>query len=127
MSAYTRIMQVSTSLSIFSSYCMNTSSCVFGNTHIYLILWILALFCIFCLILKCYFFFWFARHKPPISPPSPSIRIFPHPNHTQFPSLDIPLHWRVQPWEVQGLLIPLVLNKTILCYVGSWSCGSVNV
>jgi len=71
---------------------------------------------------------------PSISPlshtPLPtSLRMLPLPNHPPFPPPlpDIPLHCRVQPWQDQGLLLPLVPNKTMLCYIGSWSPGSVHV
>jgi len=62
--------------------------------------------------------------------PSPflsSIRVFPSlstsPSH-------IPQHsptLGVQPWQDQGLLLPLVPNKSILCYICSWSHGSIHV
>jgi len=40
---------------------------------------------------------------------------------------NISLHWGIQPWQDQGLLLPLVPNKAILCYICSWSHGSVHV
>jgi len=40
---------------------------------------------------------------------------------------DIPLHWGIKPWQDQGLFLPLVPNKAILCYICSWSHGSVHV
>jgi len=50
---------------------------------------------------------------------------FPHQTtHTFLTTCpDIPLH----SWQDQRLLFPLVPNKTILCYISSWSHGSVHV
>ena len=38
-----------------------------------------------------------------------------------------PLHCRIQPSQDQGPLLPLVLDKAILCYICSWSHGSLHV
>jgi len=73
---------------------------------------------------------WFLIHNPLSHPPPPSsVRVFLYPTTQPFPppSTDIPLHWGVQPWQDQGLLLPLVPNKAILCCICSWNHGSVYV
>ena len=40
--------------------------------------------------------------------------------------LGIPLHWGIQPSEDQGLLLPLMPDKAILCYIRRWSQGSLH-
>jgi len=47
---------------------------------------------------------------------------FPSPNNTLPASLPRNSHiLGIQPWKNQGLLLPLVPNKAILCYICSWS------
>jgi len=55
--------------------------------------------------------------------------VFPYPSTHPFPPPcpDIPLHWWVETWQGQGLLLPLVPNKAILYYICSWSHGFVHV
>jgi len=76
---------------------------------------------------KCYSLSKCPVHRPPSLPPS-SIRVFPLPNHPSFlpPHPDLS-YTGVHPWQDQGLLLPLVPNKAILCYICSWSHGSVHV
>ena len=38
----------------------------------------------------------------------------------------IPLHWGIEPSQDQGPLLPSMSNKVILCYIYSWSHGSVH-
>jgi len=61
----------------------------------------------------------------PLSQPPSSIRVCPH------PSTHLPLWLSPTPGDPalagQGLLLPLVPNKAILCYTCSWSHGSVHV
>jgi len=40
---------------------------------------------------------------------------------------DIHQLWGQQPWQDQGILLPVVLNRAMLCYIWSWSNGSVHV
>ena len=64
------------------------------------------------------------------SPPIPaSMRMFPHlPTHSHLPTLEFPYtEASSQPSEDQGSLLPLMPNKTILCYMCSWSLGSLHV
>jgi len=63
------------------------------------------------------------------TPPPYSMRVFPHPSAHPFPPPhpDISLHWGVEPWQDQELLLPLIPNKAILWYICSWSHGSVHV
>jgi len=42
---------------------------------------------------------------------------------TLLPDLRFPYTGGVQPWQDQRLLLPLVPNKAILCYICSWSHG----
>jgi hypothetical protein len=39
----------------------------------------------------------------------------------------IPLHWGIKPSQDQGPLLPLMPYKVILCYICSWSHGSLHV
>ena len=39
----------------------------------------------------------------------------------------IPLHWCIQPPQYQGPLLPLMLDKAILCYICSWGLASLHV
>jgi hypothetical protein len=39
----------------------------------------------------------------------------------------IPLHWGIEPSQDQGPLFPLMPDKVILCYICSWSIGSLHV
>jgi hypothetical protein len=68
--------------------------------------------------LKCYPFPGFPS-KNPLSlltnPPTPAS------------CLGIPLHWGIEPSQDQGPLLPLMLNKAILCYICSWNHGSFHV
>jgi hypothetical protein len=49
-----------------------------------------------------------------------------YPTHCNFPP-DIPLHWGIEPSQDQGLLLPLMTNKAILCYICNWSHGWLHV
>ena len=49
----------------------------------------------------------------------------PHPPVPPHPC--IPLHWGIEPSLHQGPLLPWMPNKTILCYIYSWSHGSLHV
>jgi hypothetical protein len=52
----------------------------------------------------------------------------PSPTHLlQPPHPGIPLHWGIEPSQDQGSLLPLVPDKAILCYLCSWSRGSLHV
>jgi len=62
---------------------------------------------------KCYSLSHFPLHKLPFPPP---YGYYPHPSPLLPPH--IPLHWGVQPWQDQGLPLPLVpRQKAILCYI----------
>jgi len=73
----------------------------------------------------------FPGHKTPIPCHSPSsIRLFISsftPFQSADPLPDIPLHWGVQSWQDQWILLPFVPNKAILYYIYSWSHVSVHV
>ena len=61
--------------------------------------------------------------KNPIPTTSPC-----SPTHTLLlPFLGIPIHWGIKPSQDQGPLLPLLPNKAILCYICSWSHGSLHV
>jgi len=85
----------------------------------------------FYLHFKCYPFSWFPIHKSPIPFPLPLLLWGCSPSPTtqpfQPPCPDILLHCRVQTCQHQGLLLQLVPNKAILCYIYSWSHRSVHV
>ena len=61
-------------------------------------------------------------------PPPASMRMLPyppipHPLH----HLSIPLCWVIESSQDQGPLFPLMPDKAILCYIWSWSHGSLHV
>jgi len=59
-------------------------------------------------------------------PPAPaSIRMFPLPLPPQHPG--VPLHWRNQDSQNQGIFFLLMLDNAILCYICGWSHGSLRV
>jgi hypothetical protein len=80
---------------------------------------------------KCYPLSWFPLCKPPISSPLPpvSMRVLLHPPiHPLLPHCSgLPLHWGIEPSQDQGPPLPLILDKAILCYMCSWSHGSLHV
>ena len=61
----------------------------------------------------------------PIFPPPASLRVLTHPLPP--PYSGIPLHWGMEPSQEQGPLFPLMPNKAILCYIRSWSHGTLHV
>ena len=67
--------------------------------------------------------------KATFSSPSASMRVFPHSStYTHPPPCPgIPLHWSIKPSMDQGLFLLLIPDKAILCYICSWSYGSLHV
>ena len=63
---------------------------------------------------------------PPILPRSAFMKVFTH-LPTLAPHLGIHLHWGIEPSQDQAPLLPLMSDNAILCYIGSWSHGSINV
>jgi hypothetical protein len=62
----------------------------------------------------------------PLQIPDPiSLSPFYQPTHFQCPG--IPLQWGIKPFQNQGPLFPLMSNKAMLCYISSWSHGSLHV
>lgn len=52
----------------------------------------------------------------------------PPPTHPLRPPCPgIPLHWGKKPSQDQGLILPFVSNKAILCYICGWSRRSLHV
>ena len=50
------------------------------------------------------------------------------PSHSLFtPYPGIPLHWGIKLSHEQGPLLPLMPDKAILCYICSWSHGSLHL
>jgi hypothetical protein len=78
---------------------------------------------------KCYLPSRFPLHKPPIPSPFPCFYegapsstcplLPPHPY--------ISLCWGIKLSQDQGLPLPLIADKAILCYTRSWSHGSLYV
>jgi hypothetical protein len=62
-------------------------------------------------------------------PPSPCFYNSVPPSTHQLPPPHphIPLHWGIKPSQGQGPLLPLMPDKAILCYICSWSHGSLHV
>ena len=57
-----------------------------------------------------------------------------YPTHLCSPTHTLPphcpgfaLHWGIEPSQDQGPLLPLMSNKAIICYICSWSHGSLHV
>ena len=46
---------------------------------------------------------------------------------TLLPCPGISLHWGIEPSQDRGSLLPLMSDKAILCYIRSWSHGSLHV
>jgi len=86
---------------------------------------------IFYLRFKCYLLSQLPIHKLPIPSSHPVILWGCFPNTTSHPfppsHPDIPLHWGTEPWQDQGLLLPLMPNKAVLCYIWGWSHGPIHV
>jgi hypothetical protein len=65
----------------------------------------------------------------PLCPPPPCLYEGAPPTAQQLlpqhPS--IPLLWVIKPPQVQGAPLPLMLDKAILCYISTWSHGSLHV
>ena len=50
------------------------------------------------------------------------------PTHPHLPHCpQIPLHWGIELSQEEGNLLPLMADKAILCYICSWSRGSLHV
>jgi hypothetical protein len=60
----------------------------------------------------------------PTSPPPASMRVLPHPHTHSHPTT---LHWGIKPSQDQGLPLPLMPVKAILCYISTWSHGPLHV
>jgi len=70
-------------------------------------------------------------HLPPLPHPLPSpcfCEDAPTPTHPLPPQCPgIPLHWGNESSQDQGLFLLLILDNAILCYICSWSHGSLHV
>ena len=63
--------------------------------------------------------------KPAILSPLPLVLLgcsLTQPHHPR-----IPLHWGIESSQDQGPFLPLMTNKAILCYLYSWTYGSLHV
>ena len=64
--------------------------------------------------------------SPPETPypiPPASMRVAPPSTHPFLPSRpDIPLHWGIKPPQDQGLVLPLMSDKAILCHICPSMC-----
>ena len=65
----------------------------------------------------------------PIAPPPASLRVFKHqPTHTCLPALEFPYTGASnEPSQDQGPLLPLMPDKSILCYICGYSHLSLHV
>ena len=61
--------------------------------------------------------------KPLFHPLPVSIKVFPH----SLAGTSIPLCWGIEPSQNQRSPLPLMPDKAILCYICSWSPGSLHV
>jgi hypothetical protein len=84
----------------------------------------------------CLSFYWFIylyfKCCPPFlaSSPPPPPRLYegaypPTPTSRHLPSTS--LHWGIEPPQNQGPLLPIMSDKSILCYIWGWSYGSLHV
>jgi hypothetical protein len=67
---------------------------------------------------------------PPQRPPIPPLYLCFYEGYSHLlllPCPGIPLHWGIQPSQDQGPLLPVMFHKAILCYIRSWSHGSLHV
>jgi hypothetical protein len=91
------------------------------------------LVCLFKFLFKKIRYFLYLNFKYYIltCPPSLSPCFYnstPPPTHPLPPPCPgIPLHWGIKPSQDQGPLLPLMPNKAILCYMCSWSHGSLHM
>ena len=77
---------------------------------------------------KCYPCSWFPLHKPPTPfPPHCSCEGAYAPTPLPFHFSSIPLHWGIKSPQDQGPPLPLMSDKAVLCYICSWSHGSLHV
>jgi hypothetical protein len=92
-----------------------------------ILMWVVLLYCIY-LHFKCYPLSWFPLHKSPIPTPSPCLHASALlPSHLLLPHTpSIPLCWGIKPSQDQRLLLPLMSNKAILCFICSWSHESLH-
>ena len=74
----------------------------------------------FFLFIRYFLYLLFNLLYPSPSPCSPT-----HPLLLSCPG--IPLHWGMEPSQDQGPFLPVMSNKAILCYICSWSHGSLHV
>jgi hypothetical protein len=74
-------------------------------------------------------FFIYILNVNPFPGPSPCLYGgFPLSTHPLLPPRpEIPLHWAIETSQDQGLLLPLMLKKALLCNICSWSHGSLHV
>ena len=75
---------------------------------------------------RCYPLSQFPLWNPLPSPDSMKMLLIP-PTHSHLTGLAFPLHWGIQPSSDQGLLLLLIPDNAILCYICSWTHGSLHV
>jgi hypothetical protein len=96
--------------------------------NFFLSLYILLLFILFAYISNAIFFPVFPLQNPI---PSPSCCLYvgaPLPTHSLPPHCpSIFLHWTILPPQDKGAPLTLMSNKVVLCYICSWSHGSLHV
>jgi hypothetical protein len=66
---------------------------------------------------KCYPLSSFSFQKPPTPFPFPLLNYLPTPTFLS----NIPLHWGIEPSQDQEPLLPLMSQKSILCFIFNWS------
>ena len=71
----------------------------------------------------------FPSRNPLSHPSSPCFYEGAHPPSypLPIPCPCIPVHWGMEPSQDQGLLLPLMSDKAILCYKRGWSHGYLHV
>ena len=62
-----------------------------------------------------------------ITPPHEAMSVLTHPLTNSHLTSLITLHWGIETSQDQGPLLPLMPDTVILCYISSWSHGSLHV
>jgi hypothetical protein len=77
------------------------------------------------------FFIYISNVSPFPRFPSKYLLSHPHPLSSNHPLLlpcpQIRLHWGIKPSQDLGPILPMMSKKAILCYIWSWSHGSLHV
>ena len=99
------------------------------HTHLFTFFFLLDIFCIYISNFIPSFSPPPMKTPNPMPPPNASMRVFPQQHTHSLPPQcpGIALYWSIESSQNRGPLLPLMPGKTILCYLCSWSHGSLYV